>query len=441
MVRRFFHWGLLAGRQRHQMRRKGSAIVPAVKAATPILPNQAFTPTQPRTARTGFTGRQSEVEAILQGLLDDKAHVVIYSERGRGKTSLANIVVERLRRRGMMVVRCHCEASSTFDSFMRGLLRNLPSALLTAPVRQETLEGCEAALPSASIRPDEIVTLLPKLRLKSLICVIDELDRVTDQETRTMLADTIKQLSDRAIPIQFILIGVSENLEQLLGQHPSIQRALLAIPLALLSDEDIAEIVTTGASEAALGVSPEITGSIVGIARGMPYLAHLLGLRTAQVAARRDSRVLARSDFLAAVERLVSETPAHVIRQFDEITSSGNNKASLAALETIARAPQDRWGNIRAAEVAGEDVLIGDRRIALPIWGKILDAGVVLPARGNGGQLAFAHRALIQYVLLRQTREFHSKGASAGASASGQSRPVVDLHQGKMRSNPLLATK
>ena len=71
-------------------------------------PNEVFTPTRPRAGRKTLVGRQVELGRILDGLLDDNAHVVLYSERGRGKTSLSNLTMEQLRRRGVIVARCAC---------------------------------------------------------------------------------------------------------------------------------------------------------------------------------------------------------------------------------------------------------------------------------------------------------------------------------------------
>ena len=67
---------------------------PRVKVLPPRL---AFTPTQPKATSRQLTGRQAELRRILQAIGEDRAHVVLYSERGRGKTSLSNMVVESLR--------------------------------------------------------------------------------------------------------------------------------------------------------------------------------------------------------------------------------------------------------------------------------------------------------------------------------------------------------
>jgi hypothetical protein len=393
---------MLHGKPPRRPVQRPEAMIASVRAPLTILANEAFTPTQPRTGRGGLIGRQQEIETVLQTLLEDKAHLVLYSERGRGKTSLSNVVVDRLKRKGLMVVRYQCEASTTFDSFMRGLLRRLPESLLVSPVRPEKLEGCEAVLPASPLRPDDVVTLLPRLRLASLICVVDELDRIVDPETRTMLADTIKQLSDRSVPLLFLLIGVSDNLEQLLGQHPSIQRALVALPLPLLSDEEISGIVEKGAKDAGLTFPAELVSSIVTISRGMPYLAHVLGLRVAQAAARRNTTIVRPVDFVSALERLVRQAPTEVLRHYDDLTANGRDEAAAWALRVVATCPQDAYGVIRVIETPGEKALLGGQRVSWTGWTKLCEHGVVRRCFGDASSVVVTQRSLVQHVQLQE---------------------------------------
>ena len=208
----------------------------------------AFTPTQPKHGKRQLIGRTVELTRTVQALREDKAHVVVYAERGRGKTSFANVVVELLRQSGTIVARHTCEAESSFETIIRGLARDLPAALLAVPVG-EPGEGCEAALPRGELRPRDVLALPSRLTCRSLVCLVDEFDRIEDPATPTRIADTIKQLSDAGIPLSFMIVGVSENLEQILGRHPSIQRNLLAIQLAILSDADVTTAIQSGAQQ------------------------------------------------------------------------------------------------------------------------------------------------------------------------------------------------
>jgi hypothetical protein len=394
------------------------SIVPSSNVGAPLRPSDVFTPTQPRGGRNTLIGRQEEIEHILQALVEDRAHVVLYSERGRGKTSLANSVLERLRSDGHSVARYQCDASSTFESFIRGLARDLPTALLSSPIRAEGCEGCEAALPEGRVGPGDIVDLFARLSVRSLICVIDEFDRVQDAATRTLLADTMKQLSDRAVPILFMIIGVSESLDQILGQHPSLQRNLVAVHLPLLSDEEIVCLVEKGACGAGLTFPKELVTSIAVIARGMPHIAQLLGLRVAQVVTRGGVAIATDQDLRAGATRMLRDLPAPTLSRFDKITDYGRDPRLVVALWNLATAAHDRWGYISVKEGTKDTLMIGGRPVERSSLSALSEGGVLEHCKGKPGYVGFADRSLLQHVLLR--------GAVAGLLYQEFKDAVVD---------------
>ena len=407
------------------------APVAAVRPAEPRRAGEVYTPTQPRTTRSMFIGRQREIETIVQALVEDRAHVVLYSERGRGKTSLANIIVEASRRSGLIVARAQCDAASTFDSLMRALLRSLPASLMQGSgVQASGSEGCEGVLPAGPVRPDDVAATMPKLRVRSLICVVDEFDRVLDLASRTLLADTIKQASDRGLPLLFMVIGVSDSLEQLIGQHPSINRNVVAVPLPLMSDENIAAVIETGAREAGLDFPAPLVARVADLSRGMPHAAHLLGLRVAQAAARRTSRRIEERDFDVAIERLVGETPHPVVQEYDDLVSGGTDAEMEAALAAVVRCRQDSWGHIPFT-VERDGVVAGGVGISRRCWARLREAGVLRACEGKAGHLAFGNRAFTQYVLLRSER-----GAAAGG-AGAHSLPHAALRTAAVAGSAL----
>jgi len=170
----------------------------------------AFTPTQPKRLERLFTGRRLQIERIVGAIERDRAHVVVFGDRGRGKTSLANVVAHLARSGGYTVARFSCMAGVGFDDVVRGLLRDLPPNLMLntgegRPPSSDTGEGCIAVLPGNGLGPRDVAALPLRLRLQHLILMIDEFDRVDDPALKTKLADTIKLLSDRTLPVTLII--------------------------------------------------------------------------------------------------------------------------------------------------------------------------------------------------------------------------------------------
>ena len=382
--------------------------LPSPRVEPPRLakPSEVFTPSQPKTGRR-LVGREAELQRILQALQQDRAHVVLYAERGRGKTSLSNVVVEALRRKGVIVARHICEAGSTFDTMMRGLMADLPHNLLAASAQAagaEQDEGCEAALPRGEIRPRDIVALPQRLACRALVCVLDEFDRVEDPFARTKLADSIKQLSDRDTPMLFVIVGVSRDLDHILGQHPSIQRSVAGVHLPLFSDRDIAQIIVRGGRETGYEFPPAAVVRITVLSRGMPYIAQLLGLRLTQAAAARGGTVISEEDFAAAVSRMVEDAPNRVVALYGQLTDHGTNNEMVLSLRRVATAPQDPWGRLRLTEV-DNGVMLADRMIPTACWERLRAAEVLQPDVPGSGLYSFAERALMHHALLLAARD------------------------------------
>ncbi len=371
-----------------------------------ILPSDVFTPSQPKTGRR-LVGREIELQRILQALQQDRAHVVLYAERGRGKTSLSNIVVETLRRKGVIVARHICEAGTTFDTMMRGLMADLPHNLLAAsaqPSLGDQDEGCIAALPAGEVRPRDIVALPQRLACRSLVCVLDEFDRVEDPFARTKLADSIKQLSDRDVPLLFLIVGVSRDLDHILGQHPSIQRSVAGVHLPLFSDRDIAQIIVRGGRETGFEFPPAAVVRITVLSRGMPYIAQLLGLRLTQAATARGGTVISDEDFASAVGRMVEDAPNRVVALYSRLTDHSTNSEMVLSLRRVATAPQDPWGRLRLTEIEN-GVMLADRMIPTACWDRLRAAEVLQPDVPGSGLYSFAERALMHHALLLAARD------------------------------------
>jgi hypothetical protein len=59
------------------------------------------------------------------------------------------------------------------------------------------------------------------------IVILDEFDRLDDEDIERKMADTIKTLSDNSIEVTLIIVGVADSVDQLIGEHQSIDRAIV----------------------------------------------------------------------------------------------------------------------------------------------------------------------------------------------------------------------
>lgn len=403
-------------------------VAPRVALAPPGVPRDqpgvmalrdAFTPTRPQRSFRRLAGRKPELMRMLQAISENRAHVVLFGDRGRGKTSLVNLVAAAARSSGYMVGRYSCSYDSEFEEIMRGLARDLPTSLLAVPALEDpSLEGCEAGLPRTRLQSRDIVFFPGRLTGGHLLLIIDEFDRVTDGPTRTRLADTIKQVSDRGASLSFLIVGVSDSLEELLGRHPSIQRNVVGVPLPLLSEAEANEILELGSQEAKLGYPQPIREAIIGLARGVPYIVQLLGLHAGEQALRRGADTIGEADLQSAIEQATAEMDPRISVVYEELTQGGLDSGMRDLLFTIAVSHHDRFARFLVQDVAGELRMAG-QPVHPARWERLLDTGAVRSCQSAGfGLYTFTEPMLLHYVLLRAALESDSRALMAETSGA-----------------------
>ena len=62
------------------------------KARVGLLAGRAFSPSAPVRERDVFAGRREQIHQVVDAINQDGQSVLIYGERGVGKTSLANVI-------------------------------------------------------------------------------------------------------------------------------------------------------------------------------------------------------------------------------------------------------------------------------------------------------------------------------------------------------------
>jgi len=383
-----------------------SAPEPAYSAARRQALRQAFTPANPQHNAVRFVGRREQLARIRQAIMEEQAHVCLCGERGRGKTSLANLATEAARAAGFTVARYSCTAESDFEDILRGLARSLPDRLLLSSPRQTSaLIGCEAMFPPGPLQPWHVLALPGQLVDCRLILMVDEFDRLPSDVTRTRIADTIKLLSEHAAPVFFFIIGASDSLEQLLGRHPSIQRSVVGVSLPLLTNAEVEEIVLRGARHSGLEFSAQVRTCIAALARGVPYHAQLLALRAGQAALDRGDMAVSAADLRYAIERTITEAAPRVIVLYEALTQGEKAGPMTSLLRAIAAGEQDRFGRFRATYTPEGRITVAGTSADPGLWARLLDTGAVRRCIGAGADIySFAEANFAHYVLLRMVR-------------------------------------
>ncbi len=314
---------------------------------------QAFSPHAPVDDGQLFGDRPDQVGVCIDALFQRGLHIALYGERGVGKTSLAVMlptIILRVNRPSLNAVRVNCNTEDTFRSVWRKVFRELK-----IEIDEDELEKLE---------PEDVRYRLQQLDPRTLI-VIDELDRMDDDASLSLLADTIKTLSDHSVRATLMLVGVADSLVNLLGEHESIVRALVQVPMPRMSSSELGSIIDRGAARAELTVAPETRSRIVVLSEGLPHYSHLL----AQAACRRcvedDRDHVTLGDVQACMEAAVD---AHSFRSeyLKATTSPQPDNLFAQVLLACAFARVDDHGYFRPADLREPLSALLGRSIDIP---------------------------------------------------------------------------
>lgn len=223
-----------------------------------------------------FAGRLTEIRRILEATMSRSTHVVLFGERGVGKTSLANIFWKRFGTtlQSFVVGRVQANPTDTFHSIW---FRALDELQASAEMR-EKIEYVPYTLDANThLTPTYVRRSLAQCNVNAIpIIIIDEFNELDDPYAPLLTANLIKELYDYAVPVTIILVGVAESIGQLFENHQSINRALIQIQLGRMSESELKEIVTKRTNRTSLKFDGDAIWTIITLSRGLPFFTQTL---------------------------------------------------------------------------------------------------------------------------------------------------------------------
>lgn len=299
-----------------------------------------FQPRTPVSTREFFAGRWSQITTLADAVGQPGLHVVIYGERGVGKSSLANIVrtvlqvfdrsdeTEEAPQR--IVIKKNANTGDSFSSIWERLLEDLTWAdnrpgIGLLPAQREEVRLRDAFGFGETLTVDNARKVVTKLTRS--VFIVDEFDRVAT-ELGLQFTDLMKALSDSGADGTVILVGVSETIDQLISDHASINRSLVQILLPRMEANELREILKKAEEALPIKFSSQAASFIVNLSQGLPHYTHLLGLNAVRIAAtNRFSAYIERADVFGALKEAVKQAEQSVREKHSKAVHSAHQDA------------------------------------------------------------------------------------------------------------------
>lgn len=452
-----------------------------------------FTPTSAIADPVKFAGRKEQVEQVTTALLSPDADLVIFGERGAGKTSLAHmmhaIATGHYQLLDYYGLRQHLERKGFFpftkerktftviwvDGFAKtvdqvihavltrkpdgrcgpGLLAYLPSEASQIEVAskigfnkvftgESTLK--EIFVPEQPINVKEGFELATQRFAEAnpgqeVLIIVDEFETI---QNRAEMSQYLKTSAAR-----FALVGIAATTLDLLGEHASVARATYGITLPPMSSRELAEILQIGCRILAqfFDYADDAIEDIAHLSHGSPYWCHFLARAVLQ---DRMESMGGWNEFLGSrlpvpirhwdVRQALSTLPERPdCHLYEEalLQAAMGDRTNMQVLRTIAAQPQSM---ISSSEVCGSLVNQGiDAATGRETVEGLLSLPGIFEEHGRIRsiiQFSFRDPNFRRYILLRSGGDFDAFDTGA---AGDRPQPRVLLprrSQGPLTARP-----
>lgn len=375
-----------------------------------------FTPNVPVSENGLFAARIEEVRRVCDAINQRGQHAVVYGERGVGKTSLANILQFRIKSASgnpPLAPRINCDSTDTFAKLWRKLFSQIDLIQqkrqigFQLTIFQETVQAANVVPEDPS--PEDVRRLLTLLGDDKLFYLIfDEFDRVTDPAVKRAMADTIKTLSDNDVKATIIVIGVADDIEELIAEHQSIDRAIKQIKLPRMKRQAVHELIERGTAKLGMRVTAQANLRLALLCQGLPHYAQLLGLHSVR-AALDDQSLVVEVQHVSAAISTAAEDSDHILRSDLQKATTSPQRVNIYSevLLACAMAQTDEFGYFYPAAVCGPLTKVMKRPRSIAHFTKHLsdfcsDArGPVLEQQGEKRRYRYRfHNPLLQPLII-----------------------------------------
>ena len=317
---------------------------------------EAFSPSAPITVKNFFFGRFDHLKEILDAIRERGQHIVVYGERGVGKTSFANISASSIQ--GIFPIKITCNRKDVFKkiwdrAFQRVKFEQSKEGMGFIPIERKESVQLDLFLPDKDdISSIDIQFVLEKVQVR-LMFIFDEFDTIDSGNVISEMADTIKSLSDNAPHVTIMLVGVGSTISDLIGEHESINRCLRQVKLPRMSNGELKQILDHGLEHMGFSIDATAEREIIRFSQGFPHFTHLLGKNACKACLEDGIEKVGAAELERSISISVERVDESIRNAYQRGTMTSKNSDSFKSVVwACSDAEEDEHGTFKLTDIA-----------------------------------------------------------------------------------------
>ena len=390
-------------------KQSSGSILPADGPSKRFEANQLFTPSAPIAVAEMFAGRQRQASRIIDAIGERGKHVIMYGERGVGKSSMAQMIPFFLPSKNQNVrhIRIQCFPGDNFSAIAKRVFSRMH---FDADYGEGKRAYSVSEFYPGDVSIDDFLQEVGQFKEYEIpVIVIDEFNEVDDEDTSITVSNLIKSLSDEASNVTMVIVGVADSLLDLMERHESIERCTEQINMPRMSPDERREVIEKRLSKLGMTILDDAKWTIINLSRGLPAYVHSLGKHAVYSAIEHLRTKVTVNDVNKAIEEVLTGLQETLKESFELATRSNHAKARFKpVLTACALARCDDSGFFMPAAVCEPLASITKKPVEIADFTDMLTEfadkrGQILERTGEARayRFRFAKPAMQPYVLMR----------------------------------------
>ena len=162
-------------------------------------------------------------------------------------------------------------------------------------------------------------------------------------------------MSDNVENTTIVLVGIGDNVEELIGIHQSLERCLKQVKMPRMSDEEAGAIIDNGLSQLEISISTSVRKSILEFSSGFPHYVHLLCKYGAKEIIENEKNEFSDAYLKIAIKNGIDNTSEQLRSSYQKATlDSRADSKWVKVLHACANSKSDKFNCFSTGDVLEE---------------------------------------------------------------------------------------